>query len=231
MALVTTAHGSLFEHQDPDGRLVHRNLGRLVQPRHCAGADLTDRAGIPWAADNDCFQGLDRDAFCRMLDRLQRVAGTSLDRPPPVRSRCLFVAVPDAVGDAALTARMFERWSSAVRRRGLPAALVAQDGLELMPRWLGSVWPRVDALFVGGSTAWKLGPHAADLVADALGRGKHVHWGRVNTRERYRYCAAVGGHSFDGSGLARWRHTLLDRALAWTLEPPAPPPSWQLSLI
>jgi hypothetical protein len=34
-----------------------------------------------------------------MLDRLHHVGG-----------RCLFVAVPDVVGDAYKTARQFERW-------------------------------------------------------------------------------------------------------------------------
>jgi hypothetical protein len=41
---------------------------------------------------------------------------------------CLFVTVPDVVGDAAATARQWVRWQAASRRRGLPLAFVAQNG-------------------------------------------------------------------------------------------------------
>jgi hypothetical protein len=222
---VTTAHPSLFEHRGPLTGGMHRNLGRLVQPRHYSSIRLTAAAGIPWAADNDCFQGLDAERYFTMLDRLRGLPG------------CRFVCVPDVVrcmrcsrtvdgypgaeacacrlqlrlvvGDAVLTARRFEAWAPGVERRGLPVALVLQDGIE-QPRiaaWLASAWSRLDAVFVGGSTAFKLGPAAAALVRLALRDGKHVHWGRVNTRERYRYIASVGGDSFDGSSFARWRPT------------------------
>jgi hypothetical protein len=136
---------------------------------------------------------------------------------------CVFsrAAPKRVVGDAVLTARRFGAWAPGLERRGLPVALVLQDGLQRreLAAWLSATWHRLDAVFVGGSTAWKLGPDAARLVGLALRDGKHVHWGRVNTRERYRYIASVGGHSFDGSSFARWRHAHLDRGLAWTLEP------------
>lgn len=51
----------------------HPNLGRLVQPRHFPRITDTAARGVPWATDNDCFQGLDVDAYCAMLDRLQLV--------------------------------------------------------------------------------------------------------------------------------------------------------------
>jgi hypothetical protein len=251
---VTTAHPSLAEHRDPQTGELHRNLGRLVQPRHYSSVHLTANAGIPWAADNDCFQGLDAEPYFTMLDRLKGLPG------------CRFVCVPDVVrcarcrrtvdgypdgdacacavspvaprrvtGDAALTARRFSAWAPGLERRGLPVALVLQDGLERphLSAWLAATWHRLDAVFVGGSTAWKLGPAAARLVGLALRDGKHVHWGRVNTRERYRYIASVGGHSFDGSSFARWRDAHLDRGLAWTLEPeplPGEYAHWQLPL-
>lgn len=238
--LVTTAHPSLGEHRGPETGAIHPSLGRLVQPRHYSSVARTAAAGISWAADNDCFQGLDAERYFTMLDRLKGMPG------------CLFVTVPDVVrclrcartvdaypdgaacrcvcslamprrvvGDAGLTAHRFGAWAPGLERRGLPVALVLQDGLERpeLMAWLRAVWHRLDAVFVGGSTAWKLGPDAARLVRLALRDGKHVHWGRVNTRERYRYIASVGGHSFDGSSFARWRRTHLDRGLAWTLEP------------
>jgi hypothetical protein len=252
--LVTTAHSSLAEHRDPRTGSRHPNLGRLVQPRHCSSVERTAAAGIPWAADNDCFQGLDGRRYVRMLDRLAGLPGCRFVCAPDVvrcrrcrrtvdgypsgeRCTCAFsrAAPKIVVGDAALTARRFDAWAPGLERRGLPVALVLQDGLERseLAAWLRATWPRLDAVFIGGSTAWKLGPAAARFVRLALRDGKHVHWGRVNTRERFRYIASVGGHSFDGSSFARWRHAHLDNGLAWTLEPP--PASgehchWQLRL-
>ncbi len=87
--------------------------------------------------------------------------------------RCAFAAAPDVVGDAAATLTrslpMFER----IRALGYPVALVAQDGLhpEQIP------FDGIDAVFLGGTTSWKLGPAAADLAAHARAHGKWVHTG------------------------------------------------------
>lgn len=199
LLLVTSAHPTLLrDHHSP-------HLGRLIQPRHTSSIEATHASGLPWAADNDCFQGLDVDRYWTMLDRLKPLAET-----------CLFACVPDVVGDAVETARQFERWESGHRRRGLPSALVAQDGLEDMPRWLAGAWPRIDALFMGGTTEWKLGPAARMLAVEAHERGKWVHWGRVNTKKRFDYIVGTGTcDSFDGSKFARWRKTYLDEGLAW----------------
>jgi hypothetical protein len=60
-----------------------------------------------------------------------------------------------------------------IRAVGYPVALVAQDGLEHadVPR------RHIDALFTGGSTAFKTGPAAAALAAQARRRGLWVHMG------------------------------------------------------
>jgi len=179
---------------------AHPSLGRLVTPRHYCS--LREHAGWPWAADNDCFQGLDPDAYIAMLDALIGVPG-----------QCLFVTVPDVVADAPATARSFEIWWRALARRGLPAALVAQDGLEHLGCWLAMTWPRIDALFIGGSTSWKLGPAAEALVGEAKRRGKWVHMGRVNSARRIRYAASIGCDSVDGTKWVRWRDTYLDAGL------------------
>jgi hypothetical protein len=186
----------------------HPCLGRLVQPRHHPALGETAARGVPWAADNDCFQRFDVDAWCAMVDRLQGVDG------------CLFVTVPDVVGDAWETARRFERWWSAPARRGLPAALVAQDGLERMGGWLRSAWPRIDALFIGGTTAWKLGADARRLVATAKDRGLWVHMGRVNSARRIAYAREIGCDSVDGTKWVRWRDTYLPEGLGLVSAPP-----------
>jgi hypothetical protein len=132
-----------------------------------------------WAADNGCFgSGYPGDAgWLRWLERLAEHAG-----------RCLFATAPDVVGHAAATLARSAPHLPTIRGLGYPAALVAQDGLEE----LGVPWATFDVLFIGGSTAWKLGPGAAGLVGEARQRGKPVHMGRVNTRQRWRYADYLG---------------------------------------
>jgi hypothetical protein len=202
LIMVTSAQPSLETHE-LDGA-IHPNLGRLIQPRHTSSIERTHETGMPWAADNDCFQGLNEKKYVAMLDRIT-----------PVAESCLFVTVPDVVGDALTTAKMFETWAEALKRRGLPAALVAQDGLEDMAGWLGRTWHRIDALFIGGSTEWKESATAIAFADEARARGKWVHWGRVNTKRRFDLVVADHGDSFDGSKFARFRKTYLDVGLEW----------------
>jgi hypothetical protein len=65
----------------------------------------------------------------------------------------------------------------------------------------GNLWDEIDALYIGGDTAWKLREHAADLAAVASSVGKWVHMGRVNSAKRYRYAEAIGCYSVDGTYL------------------------------
>jgi hypothetical protein len=95
LLLVTTAHPSIYDHCVSPG-VLHPNLGRLVQPRHYSSIERTAAAGIPRAAHNDCFQGLDELRFRRMLDRITGLPG------------CLFMTCPDVVADASATALLFE---------------------------------------------------------------------------------------------------------------------------
>jgi len=75
-------------------------------------------------------------------------------------------------------------------------------------------WGRFQALFVGGSTRWKLGPHAATLIREAKWCAKWVHVGRVNTLRRIAWCKALGVDSIDGSGFARFTRARLLMGLA-----------------
>jgi len=50
LLLATQAEPQMVEH-------AHPNLGRLVQPRHYNALPATIARGVPWAADNDCYQG------------------------------------------------------------------------------------------------------------------------------------------------------------------------------
>lgn len=162
-------------------------------------------AGVTWCADNGCFgKGYPGDE--KWLAWLQRHAGDA--------ARCTFATAPDVVADAAATLERSAPFLPQIRAAGYPAALVAQDGLED----LTVPWDSFDVLFVGGSTEWKLGPHARALVAEARARGKGTHMGRVNTRKRYRYASYIGCDSADGTHLAFEPTKGLQEILAWSRE-------------
>lgn len=170
-------------------------IGRLVSPR----SGNLPRPGESWAADNDAFLAWDEARFRRML---LRVEGWD-------RGRCLFVAAPDVVGDARATLDRFWDWRPEIAGRGLPVALVGQDGAEA----LDLQWEAFEALFLGGSTAWKLSAAAAGLAAEAKSRGKWVHMGRCNTRRRFRIAHDLGCDSIDGSGWSMFPDFYLRREL------------------
>jgi hypothetical protein len=98
-----------------------------------------------------------------------------------------------------------------IRAVGYPAALVAQDGLEDLP----ISWSSFDAVFLGGTTQWELGPAAARLAQKARRRGLWVHMGRVNSLRRLRYAHSIGCHSVDGIFLAYGPDRNLPRLLGW----------------
>lgn len=206
LLLVTQAMAQMRAH-------AHPNLGRLIQPRHYTRLDAMLADDIPWAADNDCFKGLDPHAYYRMLDSIrharQEHAGGD-PRPECWTDRCLFVTVPDVVADPHGTIRGWIRWSEGLRRRGLPVGFVLQDGCEhgLIPPW-----HLLDAVFIGGSTDYKLGPRAAWICGEAKARGKWVHMGRVNSARRIEYAKTIGVDSIDGTKYVRWRDRYLDQAV------------------
>jgi hypothetical protein len=198
LLLTTAAHPTIVKWRHP-------NLGRLAQPRDCARVAETAAAGIPWAADNDAYNDSYSDeAFERMLAAIRGVPGA------------LFVAAPDVVGDSHRTALLYEEWAPLVMRDGHRCAWVAQDGLEGVG---DAPWGAMDALFVGGTDAFKGHPLVAELVAEANRRGKWAHMGRVNTARRIRYAGSIGCDSFDGSKYSRWRDTWLPDGLAMAAAP------------
>lgn len=143
----------------------------------------------PWAVDNGGYEKLDTPALMALLARER---GRQED--------CLFVAVPDVVGSARRTLEVFERWKP--RLAGWKLALVCQDGQEDLPL----PWDDIAAVFIGGSTNWKCGPHATAIVRAAKALDKWVHVGRVNAPGRYDHFAKLGADSCDGTGIARYTH-------------------------
>lgn len=140
-------------------------LGRLLGPRLRGHPQRTVAAGWPWAADNDAYSAWDEQRFRRMLWAISGLSG------------CLFVTSPDIVGDHPATLERFEHWAPVIRRHRLPVAFVAQDGAtpDVVP------WLELDALFIGGTNTFKLGPDAANIARHARDHGKWLHMGRVNS--------------------------------------------------
>lgn len=163
------------------GYLRGGTVGTLIVPRSWNRAVET-LPGL-WAMDNGAFCGFDAGAFMRMLEAFAD------------RSGCLFVAAPDYVGDAAATLEAWRFWSKVIRGLGLPPAFVAQDGLtpDRVP------WRECEAVFIGGTTAWKESAAARSLCAYAKAQGKWIHWGRVNGKRRYELAVKAGADSLDGT--------------------------------
>lgn len=176
-------------------------LAQIVTP---ASGNVVN-PGTDWCADNAVFAGKypgDEAYLAWLADRL------------PYVDRCLFAVAPDVVGDAAATLALSLPMLPRIRALGYRAALVAQNGLE----HLQVPWDEFDCLFVGGDTAWKLGPEARALVAEATTRGKWAHMGRVNSRERIQYAEAIGCNSVDGTFVAFGPDLNLPIVLAWLRE-------------
>lgn len=180
----------------------HPECGILVTPRNGNAIDTIVRSAKPWAADNDAFAAWDADRFWSMLTRIARAD----------RSRFLWVACPDVVGDAQATVNRWFEWYPQIEALGLPTAFVAQDGLEDIADQ--TPWSDMAAIFIGGTTAWKLGESAQRFCREAKARRKLVHVGRVNSRTRVQYALEIGADSVDGSGFSRWPK-LIPKGLRW----------------
>ena len=176
----------------------YRDVGELIVPSAGSAPDALRLEPGRWAMDNGAYAGFDAAAFVRMLERFYGRRG------------CRFVAAPDVVADAHQTLTQWPFWSRLIRGLGFVPALVGQDGMTVadLP------WSELGALFIGGSTEWKLGPQAEGLMAYANSRGLWVHMGRVNSRRRIWAAARKGCHSFDGSSYSRWGNRWIPDGLA-----------------
>lgn len=176
-------------------------LGQIATP--AAGNKVV--AGREWCADNSVFADKypGDEPFLAWLAKLQHL-----------RADCRFVVAPDVVGDARATLDRSGPMLRRVRHLGFPVALAAQNGLED----LRVPWDDFDCLFIGGDTAWKLGPAARALVVQARHYGKWVHMGRVNGWGRLRLARQAGCDSVDGTYLAFGPDRNLPRLLRWLSE-------------
>lgn len=179
----------------PVGGVVSGVYGVLTSYAH-RGVPAGVTAGLPWAGDNCAFTGFDAARFTSWLERMTAY-----------RDTCLFVAVPDVVGDAPATLARYAAWSQAMQ--DWPLAYVAQDGSEDH-----DIPASAKALFVGGSTVWKESAAAVEMIRRGQKRNLHIHVGRVNWRRRYwMFRLLEGSESFTCDG-SRTRFDGTERTIA-----------------
>ena len=152
-------------------------IGLLISP----GGYRKPPFYLPYAVDNGCFIKWDEKEFFFMLRKI------SLLREKPI-----FVCVPDVVADAEETNK---RWYEYHHRIDFKKAFVAQDGHEP-----NDVPKEAYAVFIGGSTDWKL-----NNAHKFKGTAEWLHIGRVNTEMRLRWADEIGADSVDGTGFFRGR--------------------------
>jgi len=179
------------------------NVGELIVPEAGNSPDSLRLAPGWWAGDNSCFNAkpgeFDAGAFMWMLKRFYG------------RKGCRFIAAPDAVADAYKTLEGWPFWSGIIRGAGFVPALVLQNGMLV-----GEIpWRELGAVFVGGTTEWKLGQQARDLMAYAKARGLWVHVGRVNSGIRVDQIYDMGADSFDGTGFSMAPDINIPKGLEW----------------
>ncbi len=143
-------------------------------------------AGVPWGADNGRFNAPEKYTDEGYLGWLN-------ERDPAL---CLFAVAPDVLADHAATINLSRPLFPRIRAAGYQAAFVAQDGWSEAD----TPWDEFDVLFIGGTTAFKLG-RGGDAILAARKCGKPVHMGRVNSFSRLRLAAAAGCASADGTFL------------------------------
>lgn len=148
-----------------------------------------------WACDNGAF------SQSEVFDPVKWLQ--FLGRRKAFVTECLWIAIPDVVGNARRTLEVFDFWDSRIDSEW-PRALVAQDGLED----LSIDWNRIDCIFIGGTNAFKDSESAYDIVRAAKCVGTMVHVGRVNAFSRYRKFAELGADTCDGTGIVKYDHML-----------------------
>lgn len=163
------------------------NFGQLRTPLTAYGL-----SGKLYGLDNGCFSKFKSDTWRRLLREAKE---QELVNQPK------FVCAPDIVADARRTLELFDMFYDEIAP--LKVCLVLQDGIGNF----SIDWNRVDAVFVGGSDAFKISTEAINACKVAKMLGKWVHVGRVNTVERVKNWIGLAD-SIDGSGISKYDYML-----------------------
>lgn len=178
----------------------------LVIGQLCTPLTRRENWGGVFAIDNGAFSGLNKQGFYRCLKKHE-----------PYMEKCLFVAVPDIVGNHRRTDELYglitqeeemlpwtKKWS-----------FVAQDGIEDAR----IDWYAINYLFIGGTDRFKDSSAAYDVVKTAKALDIPVHVGRVNTAKRFLKYADLGADTCDGSGACKYDWMLEEINIALGIKP------------
>lgn len=206
--------GSRCSTSPPDGRPIRISTGPPRLSRSAPGAwpastvkpsNETPRraAGAPSAFGLKAERSRVRKSSARTsrMNRCSAPTARSAAAPPDPR-RASQIARRARVQVCGLARRRQRR----ARNASVICRLGATDPRDGIPCGLTvnqTPWMALDALFIGGSTAWKLSPHVDALLATAGKLDLWRHVGRVNTRRRMRHFFGRC-ESIDGSGFSRW---------------------------
>jgi hypothetical protein len=180
---------------------------RSVIPLGCGLIRTPGQGGVPqqlldgwsWIADNEVYTNrFDWDRFMFWLHKMLLFKET-----------CKFVTVPDVIGNALATKERYNLYATSIRDLGYRLGFVAQDGQESL------TFPDFDALFIGGTTDWKLGSGAMRCIRYAQNMNKWVHVGRINSRKRFLYFRSLGVDSCDGTCLIYGPSIFLPKIANW----------------
>lgn len=150
---------------------------------------------------NHIQYGLDNGAFTDFNE----VAWRTMVGEGLADELCLWIAMPDIVGDWDTTLEQFWHYQESTKTPPEKSAIVLQDNLILdqIP------WDDITCIFLGGTDLFKKSHLAFEAVLQAKAKKKWVHVGRVNTRKNVARWFDFAD-TIDGSGIARFDHQLLE---------------------
>jgi hypothetical protein len=167
--------------------VASKDIGFLYTPQK----HNTVTSTRPWCVDTGCFSSkftFNADVYLAYLHKWKHL-----------RASCAFATAPDVIGNWLETLSASKPMFQPIWELGYKVALVAQDGLvnTMIP------WLEIDAIFIGGTTDWKLSLQSAAICREARRRDKWVHIGRVNTLKRIAFAKFVcQADSVDGNTIA-----------------------------
>lgn len=173
-------------------QLAERFTSNLIAGQLQTPLTLYKNWGGLWAADNGAYSEFDSRKWMKFLQNRE-----------PYIENCLWVSMPDIVGNARRTLEAFDFWNERLDDKW-PRALVAQDGIEDLP----INWESIACIFIGGTDNFKESSSAIDLVKTAKCMNKLSHVGRLNTLKRYKIFAKIGADTCDGTGIVKYDHML-----------------------
>jgi hypothetical protein len=161
---------------------MHPGFGVMTQPK-VYGVSIGIREGRVFGLDNGAFNnGFNEVKFFEKIKQLDKYM-----------NQCLFITIPDVLGDAKATLDLFDEWYPKVKGMG-ELAFVAQDGQEHLD------YPtNIDWIFIGGTTKFKMGAAGKKCIQKAHDLNLKIHVGRVNSMKRFRYFRDLGCHTVDGT--------------------------------